>query len=130
MVDILNINFDVIGSVGATATLDLEFSAMAAAFTFNDLLPILTVNDSTVNITQSGLLGDVNGDGAVNSTDALVILSYDAGLPLPQPFIDRINAGFGDVNSDGNTNSTDALIVLSYDVGIAVPFPVGQPYCP
>jgi len=27
--------------------------------------------------------GDVNGDGLVNSTDALIILSYDAGLTVP-----------------------------------------------
>ena len=77
-----------------------------------------------------GLLGDVNGDGFVNSTDALIILSFDVGLPIPQAFLDLINAGFGDVNSDGFTNSTDALIVLSFDVGLPVPFPVGQQFCP
>jgi len=76
-----------------------------------------------------GLLGDANGDDAVNSTDALVLLSYDAGLTLPQSILDRIADGFGDVNSAGGTNSTDALIVLSYDAGIPIPFPVGDPVC-
>ncbi|MCK6619796.1 MAG: choice-of-anchor D domain-containing protein, partial [Calditrichia bacterium] len=130
LVDLLNVDFEAIGASGSAATLDLEFSAMAAAQTSLNLLPFLTVNDCSVSITESALLGDVNGDNQVNSTDALVILSYDAGIPIPQPFLDRINAGLGDVNFDALTNSTDALIVLSYDAGIPVPFPLGDPLCP
>ncbi len=76
-----------------------------------------------------GLLGDITGDGATNSTDGLVLLSYDAGFPLPQPFLDRIAIGFGDVNEDNLTNSTDALITLSWEAGFPVPFPVGQQVC-
>jgi len=76
-----------------------------------------------------GLLGDITGDGATNSTDGLVLLSYDAGFPLPQPFLDRIAIGFGDVNADNLTNSTDALITLSWEAGFPVPFPVGDPVC-
>ena len=29
--------------------------------------------------------GDVNGDGFVNSTDALIILSYELGIDVPFP---------------------------------------------
>lgn len=60
----------------------------------------------------------------------MILLSYDAGFPLPPAFLARINAGFGDVNSDNATNSTDALIILSYDAGFPVPYPVGQIFCP
>lgn len=76
-----------------------------------------------------GLLGDVNGDDTVNSTDALILLSFDAGIPVPQSFLDRINVGFGDANDDGNTNSTDALILISWEVGLPTPFPVGTTVC-
>ncbi len=76
-----------------------------------------------------GLLGDVSSDSAVNSLDALIMLSYDAGLPVPQPILDRIAAGFGDVNQDGFTNSIDALITISWEVGFPVGFPVGQVVC-
>jgi len=69
-------------------------------------------------------LGDVNGDNNCNSTDALIILSYDVGLPIPPAFLARILNCYGDVNSNGLTNSTDALIIMSFDVGIGVPFPV------
>ncbi len=77
----------------------------------------------------TGLLGDVTGDDAVNSTDGLIMLSYDAALPLPQPYLDRIAIGFGDVTEDGSTTSTDALVTLTWEAGLPVPFPVGTVVC-
>ncbi|MCK6620794.1 MAG: T9SS type A sorting domain-containing protein [Calditrichaceae bacterium] len=130
IVNILDVYFDVIGPIGSLDTLDLDFSSMAAASTSTNLLEILTLKDKPVALIEEGLLGDVTGDDLVNSTDALVMLSYDVGTALPQAFLNRITYGFGDVNFSGATNSTDALIVLSYDVGIPVPFPVGQLFCP
>jgi hypothetical protein len=86
---------------------------------------------ATVNVTveatpEPGILGDVNSDGSVNSTDALIILSCDVGIDTSQ----FCPMNCGDVNGDGLINSTDALIILSYDVGIYVPYPVGKPGCP
>jgi hypothetical protein len=120
---VLQITFDVVG-VGAGA-LNLEYSAMAAADTLADLLPILTVTDGQV-VVSATLLGDVNGDGAVNSTDGLIDLSCDVGIDTSQ--FCPINCG--DVNGDGLVNSTDALVIVSHDVGIGVPYPVGEPGCP
>jgi hypothetical protein len=68
------------------------------------------------------ILGDVNGDGLVTSTDALIILSGDVGLNIASYC--PINCG--DANEDGFVTSTDALIILTYNVGLSVPFPVGQ----
>jgi hypothetical protein len=69
------------------------------------------------------LLGDVNKDGKVDSTDALIVLSADAAIPTTQ----FCPMNYGDVNGDGLVNSTDALIILSYDAAMSVPFPLGQP---
>jgi hypothetical protein len=81
----------------------------------------------TANFTSaSGILGDVNGDDAVNSTDALIVLSADADLNTSQ----FCPMNCGDVNADGQINSTDALIILSYDADMTVPFALGQPGCP
>jgi hypothetical protein len=77
-------------------------------------------------ISAAGISGSVNGDGIVNSTDALIILSCDVGMNTSQ----FCPMNCGDVNGDGLVNSTDALIILSYDVGMTVPFPVGEPGCP
>jgi hypothetical protein len=69
-------------------------------------------------------LGDANDDDTVNSTDALIVLTCDAGIS--SPFCPAI---CGDVNGDTYVNSTDALIILSYDVGLPVSYPVGQAVC-
>jgi hypothetical protein len=78
------------------------------------------------NTTATGILGDVNGDDFVNSTDALIVLSCDAGLNTSQ----FCPMNCGDVNDDGLVNSTDALVILSYDAGMTVPYPVGGAGCP
>jgi hypothetical protein len=74
----------------------------------------------------AGISGDPSGDDAVNSTDALIILSCDVGTDTSQ----YCPMNCGDVNADGLVNSTDALIVLSYDVGMTVLYPVGEAGCP
>jgi hypothetical protein len=80
----------------------------------------------TIAAPEPGILGDVNDDNTVNSTDALIVLSCDVGMDTSQ----FCPMNCGDVNDDGLVNSTDALIILSYDVGMTVPYPVGEPGCP
>ncbi len=80
----------------------------------------------TAYFVPTTFLGDVNGDGLVNSTDALIVLSGDAGIDITQ----FCPANCGDVNSDGAVNSTDALIILSYDAGMSIPYLLEQPGCP
>jgi len=128
IIDILNVTFQVVDDPQLCETssfIDLEFSAMAAAFTFHNILPCATVNDCIFTLT-CGILGDVNNDEIANSTDALIVLSCDVGINTSQ----FCPMNCGDVNEDGFINSTDALIILSYDVGMDVPFPVGEPGCP
>ena len=71
-------------------------------------------------------IGDVNGDRASNSTDALLILSCDVGEDVS----DYCPLDCGDVNADGAINSTDALIIISREVGLETPYPVGSAGCP
>jgi hypothetical protein len=47
---VLTITFDVVGP--GSSDLDLEYSAMAAAFTFRNLLPLLTINDGHVKVSS------------------------------------------------------------------------------
>ncbi len=123
---VASLTFKAVGNPGDVVDLDLEFSAMASALNFNSLLACLNPPvDKTIEITDACRKGDVNGDGLCNSTDALILLSYDAGISVSDPTIlDNINAACGDINGDGLTNSTDALVLLSYDAGLAVPYTV------
>ncbi|MBQ7549078.1 MAG: dockerin type I repeat-containing protein, partial [Clostridia bacterium] len=58
-------------------------------------------------------IGDVNGDGNINSSDALMVLQHSVGLETLTG--DRFTAA--DVNRDTVINSSDALMILQYSVG-------------
>ena len=81
-ITVLRITFDVVGP--GTSILDLEYSAMAAATTFNSLLPILTVNDGEVRVVpeievQGNSIEIVDGDATPSVTD-----NTDFGnVPIP-----------------------------------------------
>ncbi len=57
-----------------------------------------------------GALGDVNGDGKVDSTDARLILQYYA----KKIGEDGLNTGVADVNGDSKVDSTDARLILQF----------------
>jgi hypothetical protein len=130
VVDILETTFEAIGPVGNTPQIAVDFITMAAANTFVDLSAGATIRSCRFPIIPSGILGDVNGDGVVNSTDASVILAFSVGKAVPPDMQARINSGFGDVNADGITNPADALIILTYDVGLPVPYALNKNFCP
>ena len=60
--------------------------------------------------------GDVNSDGKINSSDALLILQHSVGS-APSGF----NKNLADMNSDGKINASDALTVLQISVGLINP---------
>ena len=62
---------------------------------------------------QAKALGDVNADGSINSTDALLILQFTVSK------VNKIDKDAADLNLDGKVNSTDALVVLQITVGLA-----------
>jgi len=67
-----------------------------------------------------GLWGDANGDGIVDSTDAMLVCQYDAWM------IDEteIDTDVCDVNGDGIVDSTDAMLICQYDAWMIDKFPV------
>lgn len=67
-----------------------------------------------VTVESEYLLGDVNGNGEVNSTDAVLILQYVVDLITESD----LNLAAADVNGNGEVNSTDAVLILQYVVGL------------
>ena len=59
------------------------------------------------------VMGDVNGDGKVNSSDALGILQHSVGAKL----LENNALTAGDMTADTSINSADALSVLQVAVG-------------
>lgn len=67
---------------------------------------------SSIDGSGDGTLGDVNGDGKINSDDAVDILKFFANLT------DEINENAADVNVDGKINSDDAVEILKFFAGL------------
>ena len=55
------------------------------------------------------IIGDVNGDGKVDTVDATAIQQYSIDLP-----VDGFNAELADVNGDGRISILDATCVQKY----------------
>ncbi len=76
---------------------------------------------------QADVLGDVNNDGRVNISDALIVATYglDSSISIPN----NGDISLGDVNGDGRVNISDALIIASYGIdpsNPALPAGIGQ----
>lgn len=64
------------------------------------------------------VLGDVNGDGTIDKTDAHIILDYEAGLRKAAPPLQT-----ADVSGDGTIDSNDAVLIIQYAAGKIAAFP-------
>jgi hypothetical protein len=117
-------------TITASANLGYNFANWSGACTGSGACVVSMVSDKAVtavfSVTGTSKLGDVNGDGKVNATDALIVLSGSAGLNV----VTYCPLLCGDTNGDGRVNATDALIILSYSAGMSVPYEVGKPGCP
>jgi hypothetical protein len=101
----------------AWSCLDMGVSAAGTALGDN-LLPFVEVPSSSVCIGFSGILGDVNGDEAVNIVDAQQVARYAIGLPTPgAPYMEDV----GDVTEDGTINIIDAQQIARYAIGLTHP---------
>jgi endo-1,4-beta-xylanase len=74
---------------------------------------LLEAVNTTEPTAQPSSLGDVNNNGSVDITDALLVSQYYVGLN-PSGFY----VGNADVNSDGTVNILDALLIAQYYVGL------------
>ncbi len=72
-----------------------------------------------LNVTDTTLLGDVNGDGKVDTTDAKLIMQYDLKLVGDS----ALDLSVADVNGDGKIDTTDAKLIMQYDLGLITEFP-------
>ncbi len=81
---------------------------------------VVTVNlDFTPAGQEETLLGDVNGDGKVDTTDAKLIMQYNLAL------IDEtaLNLSAADVNGDGDMDTTDAKLIMQLNLELIPEFP-------
>ncbi len=106
--------FAVVGAAGADDTLQLAIQDLTAAGTFADLTAAGVATTSHVCVS-TGTFGDLNGDAAVTSFDALLMITSAVGLPIAPYSV--VN---GDLDADGQVTTRDALIALSYAIALPV----------
>lgn len=68
----------------------------------------------TLDLITIYLIGDVNRNGSINSTDVLLVRRYIAGLEI----FDASQQALADVNKNGMVNSTDVLMMRQYIAGL------------
>lgn len=78
---------------------------------FYDTYEIEIINSAPPATRQKG---DVNNDGKVNSTDAILLLQHSVG----ERNLTSQEQKYADMNGDKRFNSTDALAILRIAVGI------------
>ena len=81
-----------------------------------------TTIEVTVEERTDLQLGDANGDGSVDSMDALAVLQHEAGLQL----LTGANLNAADVDGVTGVDSMDALAILQKEAGIIDHFVVEQ----
>ncbi len=74
----------------------------------------------TEEIKPKAQLGDVDGNGRINSTDARLVLQKAVGKISDE----ALNIAVADVNKDNKINSSDARLILQFSVGKITTFPV------
>lgn len=102
---------------GASQSIISEPKAIATKDASGALSPITkpTVTDDPYG---GYALGDVNGDGKINTRDAVMILKYSARLIG----LDETQQMRADTNGDGKINTRDVVLVLKYSAGIITSF--------
>lgn len=72
-----------------------------------------------INAYSSASRGDVNGDGSVTASDALIVMWYT--LQLIQ--LSDLQLSIADCDGNGEVDVHDALIIMRYCIGYAMPEP-------
>lgn len=114
-----NMNYDFLGwyenGVKQSSALGFNYQMPAANATLEAKFKYNPINpdepDADPNAPQDDVAnaekGDVNGDGEVNTTDAVMVINYYLGK------ITEISKSVGDMNNDNEINTTDAVSIIN-----------------
>ncbi len=98
-----------------------EVTKEATATEYGEFTKTCTVCGETLvtRLEFEAQLGDVDGDGAVNSTDARLVLQFAVKKIVPT----ALDLEVADVDGSGKVDSTDARLILQYSVKKITVFP-------
>ncbi len=115
---LISLKFEVIEPKASKIMLNAPFDDPNLILVNSKLITIDTqLAGATINETQTCLKGDVDGNGVINSRDALIALQISAQLIVPNA--QQLCAG--DINEDGSVMANDAIRILRKSVGLEAP---------
>lgn len=114
---------DQIGATSTTVTFNVYPSALTSGATYNVYMVGTGAGESYKKVASFTyyapyVLGDVDADGKINSSDALLTLQKSVDLVE----LTSLQILAADVNGDENVNSSDALEILQYSVQLIESF--------
>ena len=77
-----------------------------------------SVPEEAQHLDPNVTIGDANGDGKINTSDAVIILKLAAGMTQ----LDETQQKAADTNHDGKVNTSDAVLILKYAAGMITEF--------
>lgn len=93
------------------------YDADYSGYINDKVIRFVTYATAPIEITEP-MTGDLNGDGVVNTADAVSVLKYAAEMTE----LDEVQLKAGDCNHDGSVNTGDAVLILKYAAGMITEF--------
>lgn len=109
--ELVYLNF-VIGENGGVFDLSLSVDEFVAPDEEEN--PFAVIEEDAESVEEDILYGDINEDGDVDFSDAILLLKYDVGMTT----LTEKQIKAADVNADGDSDFSDAILVLKFDVGM------------
>ena len=113
---ILNVDFFVVPGTPAWTTTTLAFVQVFLYDVVPSRINVDYSDTARFTVAADYILGDLNGDGIVNSADALIAQRIAVGEVIPTP----LQQYAGDINGDGQIDSADVILILRLAVGLPI----------
>lgn len=101
---------------GKEIKMKMQSSKKILAAILSAVLVLSVFTGNIIATSAAPFFGDVDGNGSINSTDALYMLQMSVGIIEET----QENVYCGDLDLNGSVNSTDALLVLQKSVGLVI----------
>ena len=102
----------VVSGEGLVAYIDADFRVVQGMEPV--AIEVAAQPDVRMKVVQSGILGDVDNNGQVDTADGLLVAMYLANPSISMP--NNVDISRGDVNCDRRTDWMDAWLIVTYSI--------------
>ena len=114
---------DVLDTVAAADTAITRIVSGGKVVAGNTIGGVASFDPPTPPVTKKYLLGDADGSGEVDITDATFVQRYSTDIAVPYEMNILMQ---GDADRSGELEISDATFIQRYSTDIATPYPIGE----